>query len=231
MDAGSQPPKRPPTRDLSDLVVPRRPSGVPYPQGEDYDAQTLLTANGYTLETAELIGLLDSPLGIFQAAAARVLGAKAEASSIPSLQKLAQTTWAEETARAQAAYALARMDVAGGRELLIDLLELNPEATPAPLQAAACLARLGAPRGFPLVWRALESSNSLTAMIACKQLYAFASLDGLPLPGGGQVQAYEAFRRTLKRTEANIRGEALAQLSGLDNDEAREILKEIGSTG
>ena len=63
-----------PTTSLADLVVPRRPQGVPYSEGEDFDAQALLEANGYAADTEQLIELLESPIGVFQAAAARLLG-------------------------------------------------------------------------------------------------------------------------------------------------------------
>ena len=217
-------PSRPPTRDLADLVVPRRPAGVPYADGEDFDAQALLTANGYTPEIKDLIDLLNSDLGIFQAAAARMLGAKGERSATGALEKLARDTTTEETARAQAAFALARMDIPGSKELLASLLALNPEASPAPLQAAGSLARLGDPRGFPVVRHALDSSNRVVAMIACKQLYAFAALDGQPLPGGVKVEVYEVFRRALERHEGNIDGEAAVQLAELDTERARAVL-------
>jgi len=228
MEGGSQKPARPQTRDLSDLVVPRRPSGVPYAEGEDYDARELLTVNGYSLETQELIAALGANLSIFQAAAARLLGAKNERTAIPFLSKLAQDTSVEETARGQAAYALARLGVPEGREVLARLIEMNPEAGPAPLQAAGALARLGDPAGFPVVRHALQSSNSVIAMIACKQLYAFAEQEGALLPGGDTVKVYEAFRWALSRPERNITGEAKAQLVGLGTDEARGLLKEFG---
>ena len=224
MDSDSPSPTRPPTRDLSDLVVPHRPAGISYEQGEDFDAEALLTANGYSLETQELIALLGSDLAIFQAAAARTLGAKGEQSAIQNLSRLAMNKAFEETARAQAAYALARLGVPDGIVLLVQLIQLNPEGTPAPLQAACALARLGDPVGFPVVSRALDSPSSLTAMIACKQLYAFAEHEGCPLPGNETVKVYEAFRRTLNRPEKNIVGEAMAQLSGIGTEEARRLL-------
>ena len=215
---------RPPKRDLADLVMPRRPSGVPYAQSDDYDAQALLTANEFSTETEELIVLLDSELGIFQAAAARTLGARNARTAIEALTRLAQNAAIEETARVQAAFALARMQVAGAREILARLLELNPEASPAPLQAASALACLGDPSGFKQVRSALDSQNSLTAMIACKQLFAFAEFDGRPLPGGGVVDMYGAFKRALSRPERNIYGEAVAQLIALDTPPARALL-------
>lgn len=204
-----------PSRSLDDLILPRRPAGVPYAQGDDYDAQALLTANGHPTDTQALIGLLESDLSIFQAAAARALGAQGAQTAIGALQRLAADTRAEETARAQAAFALARMRVDGAADLLIDLLATSPEASPAPLQAAAALAQLGDPRGFPVVRAALDSPSRVTAMIAAKQLYAFAALDGRPLSDGGRVDLPEAFRRAMARPEEAIAGEARAQLAEL----------------
>lgn len=202
-----------PSRSLDDLVFPRRPSGVPYAQGDDYDALALLTANGYGTDADTLIGLLDADLGILQAAAARALGAQGAHPAIGALQRLAHNTSAEETARAQAAFALARMGVGGATDALISLLNRSPEASPAPLQAAGALAALGDPQGFPIVRAALDSPSRVTAMVACKQLYAFARLNGRPLPEGGRVDLPEAFRRALARPEEFIVGEARAQMA------------------
>jgi HEAT repeat protein len=217
-------PARPATPELADLVIPRRPSGIPYEHGGDYDAEALLTINRYTTETKTLIALLDSKLGILQSAAARTLGAKGRRSAIPSLQRIAQDKNVEETARVQAALALSRMKISGGKELLVEMLNLSPEASPAPLQAAGALASLKDPRGFPLVRSALDSPNPVTAMVACKQLLDFAALDGQPLPAGGRVETYNAFKRALERPEQNIRGEALAQLEALRTEQARAML-------
>jgi len=209
---------------LGDLVMPRRPSGVPYDEGDDYDARALLEENGLSEDRDELIRLLDSGIGILQAAAARTLGAQGERTAIEQLRRLAADLDVEETARVQAAYALARMDVDGARQLILELLRLPAEASPGPLQAAAALARLGDPIGFEVVRRSLESANPVTAMIACKQIFAFAPLDGRPLASGGKVDLYDAFRRALSRPERNIVGEARAQLVALDTEQARTIL-------
>jgi HEAT repeat protein len=197
---------------------------VPYEEGDDYDARALLEVNGLSGGRDELIGLLDSGIGILQAAAARTLGAQGERSAIEQLRRLSADVDVEETARVQAAYALARMGEAGAVESLKVLLALPAEASPGPLQAAAALARLGDPAGFEIVRRSLDSPNPVTAMIACKQLFAFAALEGRPLASSGKVDLYEAFRRALSRPERNIAGEARAQLVALDTDQARTIL-------
>lgn len=217
-------PKRSPTTDLANLVVPRRPSGIPYETGEDYDSQALLTANAYTTETQDLIDLLDSNLSVFQAAAARTLGAKGERQSINVLQHLADDNTADETSRVQAAFAIARMQVARGRDVLNQMLEVSPEASPAPLQAAGALAQLGDPRGYIVIRAALKSANPVTAMVACKQLFTFVALDGQPLSNGERVDLYRLYKLALERSEPNIVGEAHAQLEALNTEKARATL-------
>lgn len=223
-DKQNMPPKRPPTTDLAHLIMPRRPSGIPYETGEDYDAQALLTANGYTTEIQALIDLLDSNLSVFQAAAARTLGAKGARQAIDALQRLAADTTADETSRVQAAFALARIQIAKGKEVLNQMLEVSPEASPAPMQAAGALAQLGDPRGYLLIRTALRSSNPVTAMIACKQLFTFVALDGQPLPDGEHVDAFGLYKLAQERSEPNITGEAHAQLEALNTEKARATL-------
>ena len=189
------------------ISFPRRPAGVSYAEGDDRDAEALLRENGYGDSTDKLIEALGADLGIFQAAAARTLGARDARDAIPALERLAHDAGVEETARVQAGFALARMGVSGGKEVLVRELEGNPEAGPAPLQAAGALARLGDPRGFAKVRAALESPNRVTAMVATKQLSAFAGLDGVDLE--------EGFARAVERPEPNIAGEARAQLEAL----------------
>lgn len=223
-DEQNMPPKRPPTTDLAHLVMPRRPSGVPYQNGEDYDAEALLTANGYTTDSKALRELLDSNLSVFQAAAARVLGTRKERSALDALQHVADDDAAEETSRVQAALALARMDVTKGRDVLNKMLSISPETSPAPMQAAGALAQLGDPRGYTLLREALKSTNPLTAMIACKQLFMFAGLDGQQLQNGEHVDVYELYKLALARSEPNIPGEAQAQLEELNTEQARATL-------
>jgi hypothetical protein len=192
---------------LSDVSFPRRPAGVPYAEGDDHDALSLLESNGLGTSTSELIELLDAGLDFFKAAAARTLGARAEHDATPALERAARDADALETTRVQAAYALARLGSASGAELLASELEGNPEASPGPLQAAGALATLGDARGFEVVRAALESPNRVTAMIAAKQLHTFA---------GSNVDLREAFARALARPEPNIVGETRAQLEQLD---------------
>ena len=194
--------------------MPRREAGVPPGQGDDHDARALLDANGLDSGPAELVELLAPGIGIVQAAAARVLGADGVREAIPQLERLARDPAAEETARVQAAYALARLGVDEGHDLLRELARLDHETGPAAVQAAAALAALGDPVGFDVVQRALESPNRLTAMVAAKQLHAFADLD---------VELDDAWARVLGRPERPVVGEALAQLAALPPDRAAAI--------
>ena len=223
-DKDSPSPKRLPTTELANLVVPRRPSGVAYENGDDYDAQALLIANGYTAEAQELIDLLSSNLSVLQAAAARTLGAKGERTAIDALQRFAEESTADETSRVQAAFALARMQVQKGVDVLNKMLELSPEASPAPMQAAGALAQLGDPRGYKVIRAALNSQNPVTAMVATKQLFPFAGLDGQPLPDGEPADPFSLYSIALARAEPNIAGEALAQLEALNTERARAML-------
>jgi HEAT repeat protein len=200
---------------LSDLSFPRRPSGISSTDGEDHDALALLEANGIETSNEHLIEVLGTGPDLFRGAAARTLGARGERGAIGALERLAADPDALETARVQAAYALARLGAESGKEVLARELEGNPEASPAPLQAAGALARLGDARGFDKVRAALDSDNRVTAMVATKQLHAFADL----VP-----DAQTAFARAVGRPEPNIAGEARAQLEQLDADWARELL-------
>lgn len=194
--------------------MPRREAGVPPAQGDDHDARAFLEANGLASAPSELVELLDSNLGIVQAAAARVLGADDVREAIPRLERLARDPAVEETARVQAAYALARLGVDEGHDLLRELARLDHETGPAAVQAAAALAALGDPVGFDVERRALESPNQLTAMVAAKQLHAFAGLD---------IDLDDAWVRALERPERPVVGEALAQLAALPPDRAAAI--------
>ena len=177
--------------------MPRREAGVPPEQGDDHDARALLTRTGSSPTPAELVELLDSGIGIVQAAAARVARRRRRPRGDSSgCERLARDPAAEETARVQAAYALARLGVDEGHDVLRELAGLIPEAGPAAVQAAAALAALGDPSGFEVERRALESPNQLTAMVAAKQLHAYAGLD---------VDLDDAWARALRRPGATGR--------------------------
>jgi HEAT repeat protein len=158
---------------LDDLVLPEPRPGVPFGVAEDAHAEDILSANGVPLTAAGLQAALDSGIELFQAAAARVAGAREERSLLDRLRALALGPG--DTDRAAAAYALARLGEPDGTEALIACLELPIDAYVAPVQAAGSLARLGDTRGLPVVERAARSSNEIVRAVATKQLPFFGA--------------------------------------------------------
>ena len=162
-----------PQLSLDDLVLPEPRPGIPFAESEDAHAEAILTANGVPLTAAGLQAALDSGIELFQAAAARVAGARGERSVLDSLRALAGGPG--DTERSAAAYALARLGEPEGTEALIACLELPINAYVAPVQAAGSLARLGDTRGFTVVERASRSSNEIVRAVATKQLPFFGA--------------------------------------------------------
>jgi HEAT repeat protein len=160
-----------PQLSLDDLVLPEPRPGVPFADAEDAHAEDILKANGVPLTAEGLKAALDSGIELFQAAGARVAGARGERSVLELLRALAFGPG--DTDRAAAAYALARLGEADGVEALVACLDLPINAYVAPVQAAGSLARLGDTRGFTVVERALRSSNEIVRAVATKQLPFF----------------------------------------------------------
>ncbi len=160
-----------PQLSLDDLVLPEPRPGVPFADAEDAHAEDILKANGVPLTAAGLKAALDSGIELFQAAAARVAGARGERSVLDLLRALAFGPG--DTGRSAAAYALARLGEADGVEALAACLDLPINAYVAPVQAAGSLARLGDTRGFTVVERASRSSNEIVRAVATKQLPFF----------------------------------------------------------
>jgi len=202
------------------LVTPHDQGSGPG-DAEDRRARALLEENGYGTDTEALRQTLRSGVGILQAAAARLLGLSGSRAAQDELIRLARDPATEETARVQAAVALARLgDEGAAREVLASILQLPLEASPGPLQAAGALAELGDPQGFSVVEAGLRSDNRVIAMIACKQLPAF-----VPLDGRDGVNVYRAFAAALSHPEDNVAAEARAQLEALATDQARSLLQ------
>lgn len=225
--ATDEPPgsQRQPTQSLADLTVPQMPANVPLAERDDVYAASLLKANGYGDSTADLLHALDNPISVLQAAAARALGARGEQAAIGALERLAANRAVEETVQVQATEALARLHVPGATEKLAEFLQISPETTPAPLQAAAALARLGRPEGFRVVLGALQSSNPVTVMTAVKQLLAFVSLDGQDGPDGSRVDIYAALERVMTGPLPRVAAEARSILRLLETPDARGLLE------
>jgi len=195
---------------LADLQIVRPPGGGPYAEVEDRHAEALLEANGFGRGPDELRRAIDSGVGVIVAAAARVAGITGDEESLDLLAEL-RDPLLEETVLVQVGYALARNERPRGIEMLAEQLEVDPATSPAPLQAAGALARLGDPRGWPLVLSALESGDDLNAMVACKQLFAFRDLDGQATADGSRVDVDAGYRAALGRG-GSIADEARLQL-------------------
>jgi HEAT repeat protein len=163
---------------LEELALPDPRPGVPFADSEDVYAEDILAANGVPPDAEGLQAALDSGIEVLEGAAARVAGAHHVDEVAASLRPLIAGTG--DTARAAAAYALARLGEPDGVPALVAALELPIEAYLAPVQAAGSLARLGDTRGFEVVERALRSSNEIVRAVATKQLPFFGGR-GRPL--------------------------------------------------
>lgn len=191
------------------------PTGVAYAEVEDRRARDLLEANGVPLEPEAIVKALDSGIEVIQGAAAHVAGELGLREAVPKLRAIAATP--DDTVRAEAGFALARMDEDGGREALAECIQLPVEAYLSAGTAAGFLARLGDPSGFPNVERALASANQIIRMVGVKQLYFFAGLEG--------VDPFPLFERALADDDPGIRSTALAQLRELDDPRAKRLVE------
>ena len=186
--------------EMPELVVPHPPADVPYAELEDFQARALLEANGIPIGSEAL----EHPVEVISAAAARTLGADGDTSAIEPLRALAGRP--DDTRRAEAAYALARLGERDeGVQILRELLDLPVEGYVAPMLAAGSLARLGDPSGLAAIERGLASSNHLVRRIATKQLFHF---DGVADVG-------PLFERALADEDRGVADQARAELREL----------------
>jgi HEAT repeat protein len=194
----------------------------PVEAAEERQARSLLERMGEGTDPEALRAALDSPRAVVRGSAARLLGAAGDEEAKQSLERVA-TSRGEESARAQAAYALARLGDPKGAEVLHELLDFPVDASPGPLQAAGHLARLDDSSGLPVLERGLADPEPLIAMIAAKQLAPFALLqERRPEPG---FDAWSLYERALDHREEQVRSEARTQLERLDSDRARSLLR------
>jgi HEAT repeat protein len=194
----------------------------PVEAAEERQARSLLEGQGQATDPDALRAALESPRAVLRASAARLLGAAGDELAREALERVA-TTRGEESARAQAAYALARIGDPKGAEVLRALLELPVDTSPGPLQAAGHLARLDDASGLPVLERGLGDAESLIAMIAAKQLAPFALLQERRPDLG--VDAWGLYERALEHPEEQVRSEARAQLERIESDRARSLLR------
>jgi HEAT repeat protein len=194
----------------------------PVEAAEERQARSLLQDDGPGTDPEALRAALDSPRAILRGAAARLLGAEGDDDAREALERVA-TTRGEESARAQAAYALARLGDPACADVLRELLELPVDTSPGPLQAAGHLARLDDPSGLPVVERGLADAEPLIATIAAKQLAPLALLQERRPDLG--VDAWRLYERALEHPDEQVSREARAQLERLDGDAARGLLE------
>lgn len=194
----------------------------PVQAAEERQARALLDSKGQGTDPEALRAALDSPQSILRASAARLLGAAGDEAAREALERVA-TARGEESARAQAAYALARLGDPKGAEVLHELLDFPVDASPGPLQAAGHLARLDDPSGLPVVERGLADPEPLIAMIAAKQLAPFALLQ--ERKPELELDAWSLYERALDHREDQVRSEARTQLERLDSERARSLLR------
>ena len=203
--------------------MPHVGGDVGYADMDDAVARSTLQSNGVGLDGDSLIAELERKPEVLAAAAARVLGEEGERRAADRLRELAHGRG--DGLRAEAAYALARMDDPDGVPALKETLELPFEAYVAPMQAAGSLARLGDPSGAAVIERALRSSNDVIRMVACKQLLHFVPLHDADLGGGRRLDAWGLFDRALHDRDSGIASQARLQLRELEAPEARERLR------
>ncbi len=194
----------------------------PVEAAEERQARTLLENEGQGTDPEAMRAALDSPRSVLRGSAARLLGAAGDEAAREPLERVA-TSRGEESARAQAAYALARIGDPKGADVLRELLELPVDTSPGPLQAAGHLARLDDPSGLPVVERGLADSESLIAMIAAKQLAPLALLQ--ERRPELELDAWSLYERALEHSEEQVRSEARTQLERLDSERARSLLR------
>ena len=206
------------------LRVASLPEGIPYADTEDHRSRELLRANGIGLSCPELVEALRADLDVLAAAAAHTLGVNGCTEAIEDLRAVARGP--ADLARAEAAYALARLGDDQGEALLRDCLFLPPDAYVAAPLAAGYLARLGDPSGFDTVQRAFEVPLAPIRVLACKQLWFF-----VPFHGREGLDVFAAFERALSDPDPGVGWQALVQLRELDHPEARSLLERYARNG
>lgn len=217
-----------------ELETPDPPTDLPYADFEDYRARALLDVNGVGTTVPELIETLDHADAVLRGAAAHALGALGTLGTlgqgrttengtplaepfigegpIAALRRLAKT--ADDLVQVEAAYALVRLGVDDGRDVLHAALGRPVNAYLSPAVAAGDLARLGDPAGFDVVVRCLADDNLVVKTLGCKQLLFFVPLDGKEISdGAGIVDVFSQFVVALRDDRPEIQHLALLQLS------------------
>jgi len=231
------------------LETPDPPDDLAYADFEDYRARALLDVNGVGTAVPELIETLDHADAVLRGAAAHALGALGAPGAlgargpgrttderiplaepligegpIEALRRLAKT--ADDLVQVEAAYALVRLGVDEGRDVLRAALERPTHAYLSPAVAAGDLARLGDPTGFDVVVRCIADDNLIVKTLGCKQLLFFVPLDGHERSDGADsVDVFSQFRLALVDDSPEIQHLALLQLSEIP-EQAKSLLQD-----
>lgn len=209
---------------VTDLHVPDPPDQVSYADAEDFLNRQILERNGVAMTASALIAALSSGVSVIEAAAAHTLGWLAPEGAIEALRR--RLPGAADLVRVEVAYALARLDALEGRPALIECLGLPIDAFLCPSIAAGDLARLGDPRGYPVVVRCFDVEITAIRMIACKQVFFFVPFQDQPV-GSEKVDAFALFDRALRDTDEGVQWQALVQLRELRSPQARGLLEDV----
>jgi len=210
------------------LNIPNPPDGLAYPEFEDFRHREILKANGISLSEAELSAALKETRNVLQASVAHMLGSLSSRAAIPLLTDL--LTSSEDLVKVEAAYALARLEVPEGKEVLEQCLGYPVDAYLFPAIAAGYLAQLGDPQGFNTIVKCFDVDIQAIRILACKQLYFFVRFQGQQDQDGGSIDVYPLFERALKDTDTDVQWQALAQLREIRLPGFKKILESYVET-
>jgi HEAT repeat protein len=215
--------------EMPSLDVPAPPEDLAYSGYEDFRTKEILTRNGISLSEDDLVATLERGNNILQAAAAHTLGSLSCKSATPTLKRFLASS--DDLIKAEAAYALARLGDADGKDALVKCLDYPLDAYLCPAIAAGYLAQLGDPQGYPIIVRSFDVDIAAVRMLACKQLYFFVPFQGMQDRQGNTVDVLPLFARALKDSDDSIQWQALVQLRQVRLPDARAILESyVGST-
>lgn len=199
------------------------PYDLPYDEYDDHNAMALLAANGIPEDEEGIIEALAAQTGVLLAAAAHAAGSVGIPAAVPRLRELASGQ--DDQAAVEAAFALVRLGVDEGRDVLHEALGRSVDAYLSPMLAASYLARLGDPAGYPVVAAALGSEFVSSRMLACKALLQLVPFHGQTDASGKPIDVAALYARALSDPDEGVQGEALVQLRWAPPSLARPLLE------
>jgi hypothetical protein len=197
---------------MPNLDIPDPPSTLSYAEFADFQNREILKANRIGLSETALLIALEKTTNILQAAAAHMIG------TLPGLTGQATSalttllTGSNDTVKVEAAYALARHSIPGGKAILVECLTYPLDAYVSPLIAAGYLAQLDDPRGYPVIVNGFASNLAAVRSVASKQLYFFAPFQDAKDEQGNTIDMVSLFVRALEDADTGIQWQALVQL-------------------